>query len=257
MMQQKIKIIFIVLCFYLLLNPSGWVYAFTYTSPIYHYSFLLPNDWEEIPKDIIDEVAREIQQQTQTKFIDYLVMFQLSDKEYFQYPYISLKEFSADSPSYSQLSKFISEGDFSEALDKTLDEYASLISDAVIKDPYIDKKRNLLLFNMDADVKEVGTITGLSVMFLGKHSMVQLNFYSEKSEYKKFLPVFNFIIDSFSYDKGYEYNEIAAIKNVSKSIFHISDEALAKVIGAGIAAAFFSIFLKRSKKNDKQGRSKV
>ena len=69
-----------------------------YTSPVFeqapysdlvdHYSFTLPSGWEEIPKSVIDQYIDEVIRQTQGQRIEYVAGFQLSEKDYFQYPYI-------------------------------------------------------------------------------------------------------------------------------------------------------------------------
>ena len=72
-----------------------------YSDSVDHYSFTLPEGWEEIPKSVIDQYLDEVVRQTQGQRIEYAAGFQLSEKDYFQYPYILIQELDVNTRTYA------------------------------------------------------------------------------------------------------------------------------------------------------------
>lgn len=221
----------------------------TYTDTPDHYTFDLPARWEEIPRSVIDQYIDALVQQTQGQRVEYSSGFQLSEKEYFQYPYVLVQEHRLNTPSYSEVENIFG-SDFQDFAEENLSEYSELISNASIDKPFLDRQRNILFMNIEANVTNVGQIKGLSAIFLGKESMTQLNFYSLLGEYSQWLPVFNTMISSFKYESAYVYDPAEAVKNDSPSIFEGAlEKGLAGAIMGGLIGLVFFLF-RRKKKNE-------
>lgn len=244
----------IILC--ILLFYGTTVEGVFYSSSTYHYSFSVPNDWEEIPKSIIDEQVREIARLTQAQFIDYTTGFELKDTQYyFEYPYVLVGEHEFDTPSYSEIMKMFNDESMQGEVEKVADKYSELIKNATINNPYIDKERNIIFFNIEMDAVDGSKIKGLIAMFLGKHSIIQLNFYSIKKDYLKNLSIFNQTIDSFKFEPAYAYSETEAKANDPRGIFDGVSEAGISGFGAGlliVLAVLILSFFPRLKKKFKE-----
>ena len=224
-----------------------------YTSQQHHYSFTIPNGWAEIPKSTIDEVMQQVVDMTAGQFIDYETGFQLENTEAFQYPYILVQQHKINTPSYSQITQTFESDKFSESVNEKIDEYSELMTNASLQDPFVDKERSIIFMNLEMDVVNVGKVKGLLAMFLGKSGITQLNFYSVKSEYSENLLIFNQIIDSFSYEQGYEYNEKEAKKNDLLGIFEgVLEKGIIGAITGGLIALIFGLFSRSNKKEEEK-----
>jgi len=231
---------------FLLIRSTGIVSAQeAYFDENNHYSFSLPSGWRDIPKSIIDEYVDEIVKQTQGKRVEYLTGFQLSEKDYFQYPYILIQKHDINTPSYLQIEKIFDGNNIQDSLQKSTDKYSELMISATIDKPFIDKERNIIFINMQMDVVGVGEITGLMAIFLGKQEIIQLNFYTVSSEYSRWLPVFNSIIGSFKYADDYAYDSVDTVKNDSPSIFdNVIEKGLFGLVAGGLVVFIVSLYYK-------------
>ncbi len=247
------KSIIVILFYFFLLPITASAENLNYTNQQNHYSFTLPSNWVEIPKSTIDEVMQQAANMTSGQFINYSAGFQLQNAETFQYPYILVQEHEVNTPSYGQIAKTFESDKFSESVDKKIDEYSELITNASFQDPFIDKDRNIIFMNLEMNVANVGEVKGLMAMFLGKNGITQLNFYSVKSKYSENLQTFNQIVDSFRYEQGYEYDKEKAKKNDSPSIFEgAAEKGIIGFITGGLIALFFELFVRSKKKEDKK-----
>ncbi|MDX9778626.1 MAG: DUF2167 domain-containing protein [Patescibacteria group bacterium] len=247
------KILTVILFCFFLLPTMANAESLDYVSQQYHYSFTIPSGWVEIPKSTIDEVMQQAADMTGGQFIDYAAGFQLENTEAFQYPYILVQQHKVNTPSYSQITQTFESDKFSESVNKKIDEYSELMTNASLQDPFVDKERNIIFMNLEMDVANVGKVKGLLAMFLGKSGITQLNFYSVKSEYSENLSTFNQIIDSFSYEQGYEYNEEEAKKNDSPSIFEgVAEKGIIGAITGGLIALIFGLFSRSKKKEEEK-----
>lgn len=215
---------------------------YTYYNSANHYTLTVPDGWEEIPKAIIDKAVSNAMSQSSDKsdFVDFDTGFHLKNKDYFEYPYILIKNHEINTPSYNQIEKDLAGNEILDEFEKTNREYENLLSNASVKKPYLDKERNMVFMNMEAGVQGVGKVKNLITICLGRERAIRIFFYSPESEYLQNLPIFMSILDSFKYDQGYEYSESKAGNNYSKSIW---DGALRKGIIGLILGALFSILL--------------
>lgn len=209
--------------------------ASAYSDYVDHYSFDLPNGWEEIQKSVIDKFMDEVAGKTSGKRIEFVSGFQLTGNENFKYPYILVQEHKGDTPSFSQLEKALNSDSLQKKVDQKTAEYSELLNNATTDRPFVDKERNIIFMNIELDVTNVGKVNGLIVMFFGENKITQLNFYSTKSEYSEWLPVFNSIVDSFKYDDGFTYNPEEARQSNANSIF---DRVLEKGVRGAMAGGF-------------------
>lgn len=247
------KIILSIVSLVLILTPITHAEAAIFNSKDNHYSFNIPVGWVEIPQSTIDSTMQKVAEQSKQDKISYSSGFQLAGVPDFQYPYILTQDFKVDTPSYKQIQAYVNGDMASESISQAEKNYSELMSNATSESPVLDKSRNIIFMNFEMDVANVGRVKGLTAMFLGEESVISMNFYSVKSDYSNNLPLFNKFIDSFKYDKGYEYNEIVASKNDSSNLWDsfIKGGAQGAVfggIGGGIAALIIALIARSIKK---------
>jgi hypothetical protein len=191
---------------------------YTYYDSVNHYTLTLPDGWEEIPKAIIVKAVSNAMSQSVSKsdFADFDAGFHLKNKGYFEYPYILIQNYEINTPTYNQIEKELAGSEMPGKFEKTLREYENLVSNASAKNPYLDKVRNMVFMNAEADVHGIGKVKSLTIICLGRERAIRIFFYSVESEYLQNLPIFMSILDSFKYNQGYEYSESKAGNNYSK-----------------------------------------
>lgn len=229
---------------------------FIYSDKINHYSFILPSEWKEIPKAKIDEWQNLRKEQFSLGPKDFSAGFQLKDREYFQSPYFFVAEHKSKTPVYSQFLKIFSASDSErqKMTDADSSRTQELLNKTGIENLYvenvyidIDKERNIIFMGMEIGIKNRGkaksfdkSFIAKNAVFLGKHGMTELAFQAMKYEYSQYLPIFTSIIDSFNYEKGYEWNEVQAKQNNSEDIIK---NVVKRRIGYSVERAFVKLIL--------------
>ena len=236
-MKKIIFFIFIICLTLLVFTDTVW--ALGYMSTQHHYSFDLPEGWVKIPKSKIDDVIKQITDQTNTKYIDIATGFQSSSGSDIRYPYVLVKDYKTSPPSYNQITEVLGSDKLSQKWEEKTDDYSKITSEVNLQKPFIDKERNIIFITGEMDVPNVGRVKTLSAIFLGREGMVQLSFSSLKSEYSENLSEFNQIIDSFKYEKGYGYNAKEA-ENVNPSIF---EGVLSKATTSAVASVLIVLII--------------
>ena len=214
-----------------------------YTDTLDHYSFVIDVGWVEIPKSIIDESIGLVLDQTQEIRIEYSAGFQLEDRVYFEYPYILIQEhqLSLNSLMYSEIEQLFAGDDFSNGIQNAALDLSELIGTTTIDDPYVDRDRNIVIFNMSSDVANVGTVNAILAMFLGRNQIVQMNIYWESIDHDYWLPAFNRMINSFRFDDGYGYNPSEV--NSSQTLINILESMLRRGFIGGTSGLLLGLLV--------------
>ena len=214
-----------------------------YTDTLDHYSFVLDSGWVEIPKSIVDESVGFVLDQTQELRFEYSAGFQLEDRVYFEYPYILMQEhqFSLNSLMYSEIEQLFTGDDFSNSVQNAALDLSELIGTTTLDDPYVDRDRNVVIFNMSSDVVNVGTVNAILAMFLGRNQIVQMNFYWESSDRDYWLPAFNRMINSFRFDSGYGYDPSEV--NSSQTLTSVLNRMLTRGFIGGTSGLILGLFV--------------
>ena len=180
--------------------------ALEYRNTDLHYEFVLPQDWEVIPKDVVDEAFMQVASQSGKESEKFEAAFQKSSPQYFTYPYIFIKR-SPLNGTLSQLAESIS------ALRDKLKEDGAFrllepteVRNLILGQPVVDSRRKMVLLNMLPYGTDVEAFKALVALTPGKDGMVTISFYAQKHEYTHYLPVFDSVLDGFAFDPGYEYS---------------------------------------------------
>lgn len=231
-----------------------------YRNDNHKFRIKFPVNWEEIPKNTIDEFKNLATKEGSKINVDYIAGFQLSNSEYFQYPYMLIQKINTEKIPSSQLEslwKSFYDEDFQEVTQDQLSNIKpELLNDnnTKITTPLIDKERNMIFLNIEMNVANIGKIKGLMVSCLGKDSIIQLLFYSTEEEYSDQLPIFNSIIDSFAYEDGFSY---VPNSNTEEGSVFLSKDAIDEGLDGIVTGAFLALIvgisgffsIKKSKNN--------
>jgi hypothetical protein len=187
----------------------------TYSSPDRHYSFTLPAGWEQLSSNRINEINRQAVQLTGRRDLKFSAGFYRSKGTKvagLPFPYLLIVDHAVNTPSYEEMLKGFTQENMSKGAEEATKK-VSAISDASISNLRVDRERHRLSMNMEMQVASGSKGKGLSVFFLGRKGMAQLNFYSLSYQYPTDVLTFDSVADTFKYEPGYEYNEAEARKN--------------------------------------------
>jgi len=174
-----------------------------YHNDTYHISLLLPENWYEISKNNIDDNIRKVSEANGTKFINYIFGFQSSKSNNFQYPYI-LVQHNGTELSWDEFLQVLIM--ITYELDKIDNRsYSERLSELNENRVTMNKEKRTYMTYYDRYVDGFGEIRSIIFIILGKYGFLQFNIYIKKTEYEKYLPQINQIIESIKYDDGYEY----------------------------------------------------
>jgi hypothetical protein len=184
--------------------PFGNVFAQQkniFRDEAYHYTITLPEGWNRIPSNIIEEAARIGDRLTGKRTTRYSAGIQYGT-HYFSYdPYILINYHDAKL-TWDEFKEDIMSMNPS-AVD--LKHLQDLMSIPEISSSFADHEKKLIIIKLKMDIVVFGEKQGLLVMFLGKECIVQFNINVMKDDYSKYLDDFIDIIYSFEYDAGFEY----------------------------------------------------
>ena len=214
----------------------------TYSDSQNNYSFQLPEGWEQIPQDVVDRRTAAAGRELMGKTIEYDAGFQLSEQGAFQYPYILLQEHDVSAPAYNQLERKLEESRFKEEFSELKDQFSKAVSDAYVGEPVIDKENAAILFNLGISTSESGDIKGLVAVMMGQDHSTRIYFYAREDNFSKWLPVFQSIVRSFSYDRGYAYESSEASTNSNETNQSMFSGTLRHgIVGLFVGGLFFSL----------------
>ena len=219
-----------------------------YQSKEYNYSFLIPLGWEEIPKQILDDASERIASLTKTKKINYETGFQIAGNKNLELPYIVipiLPQYGKTLPPdiLEELYKNYTSKDFPSIAEEKLESFSDYLSSFSFDLPYIDKQKQMIVVSMQGNYSGKNIRT-LLAQFVGKRTIVQINYVALESDFHKYIPIFDSSISSFKFNESFIPQEYK--KNIiDKAIPNI----LSGIILTIIVSAYF--WYKKSSKRTK------
>lgn len=188
-----------------------------YHNSDWHFSFLLPEGWEQIP---VDELSSSQQKMLKKDFRSRTVaVCQKIGAEYFMTPYILVQVKSSEEVPEAVIEKLAL-----EEREKTL-KVLEINIDRLQKGKHFSMlkfwkgaKRIGAKVDYDRDKhtsfemamlhhESLGDILAVTVRLLGSHRMVSLQCYADGKDSENFLDLVNQVVDSFKYDDGYGFGE--------------------------------------------------
>lgn len=177
------------------------VAALEYTGPALHYHFTLPEGWVRIPDIVVKQTMQTVMKNMGAQRPEYTAGFQTEADDFFTCPYMLVQEFPVENMALSDIAAQID--DSLKGSLQTLDADETL-QNIGIGSAVIDTRRNMVLTNMQIEVKDLGPLRVLTVSCPGRKGIAQLHFYALEDDYETYAPVFEQILDSFAFENGSE-----------------------------------------------------
>jgi hypothetical protein len=219
-----------ILIFLLFMSPLVIFSEDVYKNEEYHYSFVIPPGWFQIPKSTIDSYMQHTADITGAKFVDYVAGFQYGNHDTIQYPYFLIMQHKIPA-NYVTWNSFIKT--FMDLSSHTKGYVVDGLEDRIKLDDssnlFIDKEKRVISFNINAEVAQVESQTTL-IAFLGKEGITQINIVVKKSDYTKYTSDIEKLINTFNFDNEYEYTEPEIQANSTKLVEEFPQEVMAERI---------------------------
>lgn len=155
------------------------------------FSITLPDEWEELPKDIIMEREKELTQQfPKLKIPHYDYVFQLnSATRYYEYPYIIIQVNNKGRIPDSELDKMERHSP-KRQLEQIEQHSSSKLSDIKMGKMYYDVTAGIVWFKAESTVSGIGQVAILSGLVLTGNGSIQVVGSSLKDNFQIYEPVF-------------------------------------------------------------------
>lgn len=200
-----------------------------------HFSFSIPPGWRSIEKSEIDRVEKLVTKETNGKYTNYSAGFHPEGEKYPSYPYILVYEQDASGELFSQVEDILS-----ESFTSASNDYSEYILTAQMEEPYVDRKKGLVIINSSAEVKSVGKVRAVTAVFVGKDQVTSINLYAREADPIFKNKSFDNLITSFKYEDGYRYDTITSSSEYSSGIF---SGVLEQVIGGVLIGGMLGIVI--------------
>jgi len=184
-----------------------------------HFSFNLPSGWEQIRKEVIEEYVQKLKAPLPSSKYNVDLVFQKTTATHpFELPcfLIGIEKGEVNDEvikeNYSYFKNFKEKDSEKIFKDTGLDK---VITRAKFDDIfYLDEKKHIIIVPLPLEGEE-NQIIGVTSIIFYKEGIIKIFFYGEKGNSLKDYPLFQNIVTSLTFDKGYEY------KSTSNSIFNI------------------------------------
>lgn len=210
MNKKNIAIICMIgILFIILISP---LVCFSQTNDIYHnqeghFSFAVPDGWTESSKGELAEFTKAMNQLPGTKQ-ELTSVFYNTEKPS---TYMLLKIKKSGRTSERNIQKMVSDG----SLDKLSQNRADILKNygdlKFNKSTYDDKKH--ILYMKIEQLSGTEKVSGVVAAILSNYGTVQIAFYSLTEDFDTDINYFNQVMDSFNFDKGYEYINLKEERN--------------------------------------------
>jgi hypothetical protein len=173
-----------------------------YENPTLHYSVSIPDGWEEVPRDVLDEVAGLVEQETGITQQRYEAGFQKAADQWFAYPYVIIQHHRVGNATFEDLAKAFNAMPVSKVLDRLKEQ--DVVSNMQLSGATIDTDRGLILLPVSMEVAEIGPVRGLSAFKRGREGLVQLSFYARADEFSRYRATIATLLSSLTFAQGYD-----------------------------------------------------
>ncbi len=183
--------------------------ASAYSNPDGKFSFRVPDGWIEIPPKALDGLLK-VMPRAATQNIQCVVGYQLKDRHAFQAPLI-LVQIHLGSPGPQDAAMRQLKTNQTPQF-RALEQRLQKIDPTARVTPgemQIDRERHIIFWNIDMASTATGDMRNLMAICLGREGSAQFDFAVSDAEYQQYLPAFHSLIDTFTFEPEYWYDESA------------------------------------------------
>lgn len=175
------------------------------------FSFNLSPGWKRVPNDEVnkymDEFLRLMKGKVKRPKYD-LVFAHTKNKMSFGDPYFTIKIVNGYWNNDDIQKYIISMQNITKKVIKK-EGIKEIIIDALITQPFYDPYKHILTCSIEVNLKtlngEDDYLTGIDSYIFCKYGLVHACFYCPTDKISSYLPAFKTVLESFTFDEGYEY----------------------------------------------------
>ena len=172
------------------------------------FSITLPDDWIQIPKQVMDERIQELSEISpdfQNVVCDYGFQHASHDT-WFSLPYIIVQVQNIGRIPSGKLSQFKRFDDVTERVsNKFKHSFFDQVSDVSLNEPIYDSENNILWMFSSIDFEDGETMKGISGVKLTEKGTIQLTGYSSAATYDAYKEFFHDTFQNVSIDESIRY----------------------------------------------------
>jgi hypothetical protein len=236
--------------------------AAPYHGASHGYNVNLPDDWTQIPADVVDSMTKLAQNpNAKTALVTDAAFQPRVQKRWFSYPYMIVQVIpysglglnrQINEDEFADLTKAMTGIDVNKTLDSNLSKEAkSIMSSASLGQPQLDRNKRRFLVPMNMTLAGIGKVKGTLAGYFGRRALVQVGVYATEADADRIAATSQQIIDSFHFDPADDYSVAAALANPTpnRTIWSgvLEKAMIGGVIGAIIGGITYAI--NRSKKS--------
>jgi len=178
--------------------------SFSQTKNIYynsggHFSFVVPDGWEEFSKDTLCEFAKAMNRLPGAKTELITGFYDAGEKS----TYMLLKIKKSGKWSENTLKKIVSDNTLKQVAQDRANIFRDY-GDFKFNETIYDDKRHILYMKLSMST-DIGKTLGGSATMFSNYGSVTIVFYALEKDFNTASSYFSQIIDSFNFDKGYQY----------------------------------------------------
>jgi len=188
----------------------------TFHSSEFGYNLTLPDDWQQIPPDVVQRVISRIWTPKARALLVCDAAFQYRPGvRWFQYPFITVQVMryskvgvyeQIDADEFEKIVHALDAHSIKKSMDREVSSTArSLMTDPRFGRARLDKARRRFELPTSTYVKGRGTINGLMVGYFGHEAVVQLCFYGQDAQWEQGVAAARPILNSLHFDPDKDF----------------------------------------------------
>jgi len=171
-----------------------------------HFQFTMPNYWEKIPDKELDIYKELLKKTYPNRTENYVLAFQRKALDYFKMPYALVDVRQRKTPTIEEIEA--EARNFATKLRKSyVDLYRSnLFGEIKPMEGVYDPEKNVIIeYYRMFRAKDKKYICSMTAVFPCRYGFVNFHFFYKAENEAKYIDIIEKIIDSVTFDKGYEY----------------------------------------------------
>lgn len=177
-----------------------------YADPLMHYSFRIPSGWRQLSKEELEENLAALEKRFGAR-PSYDAWFRPADNQASALPHFTVATQRCSMPTLRQIQEALA-GSRKDELEKLKVMAAS--NSARITDPVIDVRRGCVTYSQEVRLPNGDVLQTDMALFPGRTGVARLYFFGLQPEPYLTRAARQSVLDSFCFDRGFEYFEQAA-----------------------------------------------
>ena len=156
------------------------------------FTVVLTDDWIEIPKDVLDQLSRQMAQVSTAKIQKWDYGYQLATgTNWAAYPYILVQVKEEGRIRESELANFKKvHTEMDKGLKEAEDSTGGFLSGATLGETVYDDQNHILFTSMQMNVQKIGPVVGLTAIKLTEKGAIQFMGYTLEKEADHYVPFY-------------------------------------------------------------------